>query len=388
MRVLHIIPSISAQEGGPSVAIHAIAEALIHAGLEVHVASTTEAVSGEGVLPQPEGTASGVKYHIFPRNISAYKISLALASWIKRNLATFDLLHIHALFSFSSTVSARIATQERLPYIVRPLGVLNTWGLQHRRPVLKRLSLRFNELPILRRAAAIHYTSEAERREATIIDPQLGDERSAVIPLPIECVARDTSPELFLERVPAARGREVILFLSRIDKKKGLELLFEAFGSVANEERDAVLIVAGTGNDDYVRTLVDRAAELGIRDRVYWSGFLDPTERASAFAAARVFVLPSYSENFGIAAAEALAAGVPTIVTEGVGIAEYIRRYDAGVVARPHALELGRAIQHLLRRPDFARLVAENGRKLVRAEFSADKIGRSLASLYRSIVDA
>src|SRR6266480_579257 len=114
-----------------------------------------------------------------------YKISFGLTRWLRANITQFDLVHVHALFSFSSTAAARIAHKKNVPYIVRPLGVLNRWGMGNRRRIPKLISFRFVELPILLKAAAIHYTSEAERDEAALLDARLAEHESAVIPLPV-----------------------------------------------------------------------------------------------------------------------------------------------------------------------------------------------------------
>ena len=108
----------------------------------------------------------GVNCIFFRRNFLPYKISFSLRRWLTRHVSEFDLVHIHALFSFSSWAAASAARKHQVPYVVRPLGVLNRWGLANRRPLLKRIWLRFIEIPLLRRAAAIHYTAESEREEA------------------------------------------------------------------------------------------------------------------------------------------------------------------------------------------------------------------------------
>src|SRR5205807_1568625 len=126
----------------------------------------------------------GYRVVSFRREFEPYKISLGLTRWLNANVKQFDLVHIHALFSFSSTVAARIAREKNVPYIVRPLGVLNPWGMQHRRWLPKLVSFRLVELPILLHSAAIHYTSGAERNEAARLNHKLAGHESVVIPLP------------------------------------------------------------------------------------------------------------------------------------------------------------------------------------------------------------
>src|SRR5262249_34894660 len=154
----------------------------------------------------------------------------------------YDLVHTHALFSYASSAAAHQARNKVVPYIVRPLGVLNRWGVANRRRLLKRLSLRFIERRILRDAAAIHYTSEQARREAEALGAAA---RGAVIPLGIDTAMFDVlpSPDLFRQHFSIAADRRIILFLSRLDRKKGLDLLLPAFAEVRRQHPAALLAI-------------------------------------------------------------------------------------------------------------------------------------------------
>jgi glycosyltransferase involved in cell wall biosynthesis len=409
MRILHVIPSLDPGQGGPSFAVKAMAEALVSEGVKVTIATTI------GSREQGAGSKEGEGYSVicFRREFEPYKISFGLAKWLSRNVTKFDLIHIHARFSFSSTMAARIARKKNVPYIVRPLGVLNRWGMENRRRIPKLVSFRFVELPILLRAAAIQYTSEAERDEAALLDARLAEHESAVIPLPIEQRAWSTeqgaeSGQQFLLKFPRARGKRVVLFLSRIDRKKGIELLIDAFAMVRENNQDVALVIAGEGEEAYVRELRERArrifpasgsacpTEEGERegdsekehehDDVIWTGHLSGEMKAAALAAADVFVLPSASENFGIAAAESLAAGVPTIVSEEVALSSDIRQYDAGVVVKRDVQELAKTIEDLLSNRERAAALATNGRRLVEERYSPEAVGKALHELYQKCI--
>jgi glycosyltransferase involved in cell wall biosynthesis len=347
--------------------------------------------------PLKEGN---ITYFYFRRDLLPYKVSFGLAKWLRANLASFDLVHIHALFSFSSTIAARIARQHNVPYVVRPLGVLNRWGMENRRPILKRVSFRLVELPILLNSAAIHYTSDTERAEAASLNPHLAKHRSAAIPLPIER-AEPSDAELFRARYPALRKHRVILFLSRIHPMKGLELLLDAFSMVREKHKGVALVIAGDGEEAYVREMRERARR-NLRSgsasgsacptnpeeegAVIWTGHLSGEMKAAALAAADVFVLPSASENFGIAAAESLAAGVPTVVSEEVALSGDIRQYDAGVVVKRDVQQLGDAIGGLLSNRERAAALSANGRRLVEKRYLPDAVGKALHELYQKCI--
>jgi glycosyltransferase involved in cell wall biosynthesis len=436
MNVLHVIPSISALEGGPSLAVKSMAEALAREHVQVTIATTAAAqsaavigdqlsVNGEETRKEDRssteregagGSDRGYRVICFRREFEPYKISFGLARWLRENVGKFDLVHVHALFSFSSTLAARIARRNNVPYIVRPLGVLNRWGMQNRRRLPKKISFQYLELPILLSAAAIHYTSEAERNEVAELNQQLAEHESAVIPLPIEQGAwskelATASPssggqgaesgQQFFGMFPRAQGKRIILFLSRIDQKKGLELLIDAFAMVREKNKDVALVIAGDGEESYVRELRERARR-NLRSgsasgsacptnaeeegAVIWTGHLSGEMKAAALAAADIFVLPSASENFGIAAAESLAAGVPTIVSEEVALSDEIRRYDAGVVVQRDVQQLADAISDLLSNGERAAALAANGRRLVEERYSPQAVGRALHELYQKLI--
>ena len=198
---------------------------------------------------------------------------------------------------------------------------------------------------------------------------------------------RAGNPKVFRARYPWLDSRRIILFLSRIDRKKGLELLIDALAMVRQKNKDVALVIAGDGEKAYVRELRERGA--GSREpvaEIIWTGHLSGEMKAAALAAADVFVLPSASENFGIAAAESLAAGVPTIVSEEVALSRDIRRYDAGAVVKRDMQQLAGAIDDLLSNRERAAGLAANGRRLAQERYSPEAVGRALHELYQTII--
>jgi glycosyltransferase involved in cell wall biosynthesis len=386
MRVLHVIPSVSPADGGPSFAMPLIAEALCRAGISVDVATTdgnTSTGTPNAPLYHPE-VRNGVNYFHFRRQAELYKVSWALSRWLARNITSYDLVHIHALFSYSSGSAAYSAFSNRIPYVVRPLGVLNRWGMANRRRMVKRLSFNLIESRILRNAAAVHYTSRQEKLEAE--EAGVGT-ASAIIPLGIDLseFGELPDPEIFYTRFSKAAGRKLILFLSRLDPKKGLDLLLPAFCEVHRQSPETLLVIAGGGDEGFIRDLKSRAQELKIDDSIIWTGFLGGEEKLSALAAASVFTLPSYSENFGIAAVEALAAGKPSVISDQVGIAPDVVEYDAGLVVPCLAPDLAGALLTMLREPELRQRLGANARRLAVGRFSTEAMSDSLVNLYNEV---
>jgi glycosyltransferase involved in cell wall biosynthesis len=383
-KVLHVIPSVSPFRGGPTGMVRALAARLVLNGVETHVATTNDngAEKLDVICGVPHLQEDGVTYWYFPRQTRLYTVSWPLCTWLKNRVADYDVVHIHALFSFASAPTAYWAHRRGVPYIVRPLGTLSLWGMRNRRRWLKKLSYRVIESRILRHASLVHYTSEQEQREAE----SLGITTSAqVIPNAVAGVLRRGTFGAFRDRYPQLRGREIILFLSRLDAKKGLDILLDAFAIVCRERPEAFLVIAGDGESAFVQRLKADATALGLENAVMWPGFLSGVDKEAAFAESAMFVLPSYSENFGIAVGEAMAAGLPVVVSDQVGIHVDIARAAAGVVVRCDVTELAHAMLRLLGDAHLRASLSRNGMQLVSSRYSQDAVTANVVDLYNRI---
>ncbi len=387
MKILHVIPSLSPLRGGPSFAVLTMARLQAKSGLTVEIATTDDDGRGrlrQALAPAPDNDGP-VRIRYFKRQTRFYTVSLPLARWLASNVHEFDVVHIHALFSFPSVPAAHYAASNNVPYVVRPLGTLGTWSLENRRPVLKRASIALIERRILDGAAAVHFTSEMERDEAR----RLGcGERGTVIPLGIDCTRFGDLPPAgrFLSCHPELAGRRIVLYLSRIDPKKGLDVLLPAFAAIHREHPELALVLAGEGESRFVYNLEALAESLGIGGDVVWTGFLRDDDKLAALSAASLFVLPSYSENFGIALVEAMAAGLPVIVCDGVAIAKEIKEYGAGIVVSCDSASLTGGLRIVLQDSETAREMGLKGQKLATERFSADTMVQSINQLYRSLI--
>jgi glycosyltransferase involved in cell wall biosynthesis len=381
MKVLHVIPSLSLTEGGPTRAIAAMAQALAAQGITVETASTDDAGPGRRngkplAQPLPE---NGVVHWYFAKRTDFYKWSPAFARWIRGEVRHYDLLHIHAVFSFTSTTAARAARAAGVPYVVRPLGTLNDYGMTRRRPWLKAASIRFVDGPLLRDAAAVHFTSDEEAMEARKLGLPL---KEAVIPLGI-AVPAVARAKTFTNTLPAAPR---LLFLSRLDAKKNLEGLLDAIALLKTEMPQLHLVVAGAGTSEYVNSLKARTHSLGVDDFVEWAGHVEAEAKAAAFAGADLFVLPSYSENFGIAAAEALGAGLPCVLGEGVAIANDVVKAGAGIAVGTDATSIARGLRRIITDHEALPALSANALRLARERYSIEAMGVNLKRLYEGIL--
>jgi len=379
MKVLHVIPSLSPVRGGPGIVLRQTMAGLAARGVIVHVA-TTDDDGPRARARVPLGVASaedGATVFYFPRQTSFYCFSWPLTRWLARHISEYDVVHIHALFSYPATAAAWLARRAGVPYLIRPLGTLSAWGLKTRHPLLKRCSLALIEDAALRGAAAVQATSEQERLEVLAA---CGGSRTIVIPNPVAMPA-----ELPL-RLIRDKAR-TILFLSRIDPKKGLELLLDAFNRVAANDEDFRLVIAGDGDPAYVASIRAGAAAGASRERICFTGNVAGDQKQSLFAEADLFVLPSHSENFGVAVVEAMAHGVPVLISENVGIRAEVTGALAGKVAASAAEPLALAIREMMSDPRGLVRMGQNGRRLARESYSPALVAALLIAEYERMAN-
>lgn len=379
MKILHVIPSISHVHGGPSIALETMTRALVNAGVEVEVATTND--DGARLLAVRLGEPmlrAGVTHWFFPRQTWFYKISLPLARWLRKNVAQYDVVHIHALFSFASTAAAYAAAQARAPYVVRPLGTLNRYGMTQRRASFKAFSYRWVERRILQHAARVHYTSAQERDEA--------EELGSAPPCSIIPVGIDTEALANIERARVHGAPLRILFLARLDAKKGVDVLLDAFARLCARGCAAELTIAGDGDAVLVENLKRHAESLGVVSHVTWRGFVQGDAKRAELERADVFVLPSHSENFGIAVAEAMAAGLPVVVTPQVGIAREIVEQDAGVLVTHNSERIADAFEALAQNETRRLEMGARGKRLAQEKFSVKAMLCRMIEMYERVI--
>jgi glycosyltransferase involved in cell wall biosynthesis len=284
---------------------------------------TTNA-DGPNVLPVPLNSLTeweGVPAIFFNRDFSeAFKYSRGLARWIRGHAREFDVVHIHAVLSHASLTAAASAGRRAVPYVLRPLGTLAPWSLQQK-SWRKRLLLSVAARRTVARAAAVHCTSAEEKRGIEALFPEA---RPVVIPLGIDPRFLDTAP------ATAGPSRPYVLCVSRLHPKKNLEALITAFLAATESKREWRLVLAGSGDAEYARTLARLIDARGAHDRVELAGWVDGPRKRALLQQASLFALVSLHENFGISLLEALACGVPAIATRNVDLSEPIAETNAG----------------------------------------------------------
>jgi glycosyltransferase involved in cell wall biosynthesis len=378
IRVLQVIAGLDPVAGGPPTSAVATSIALRRRGVLASFAYVA--------IPERESFAaanakllrtSGVNVYSFPvtgftgeRGVR-WGISLKLAGWLLRNARRFDVIHVHAGWTFTTAAGLAAARLSRRVAVLSAHESLTDFD-RAKSPPLVRLVKRMLRRAYLRLFHVVVLASPLEQRDSS----DIRGERTAIVPHAVQAVVPPTKTKR--DTVTLRVG-----FLGRVHPKKNLELLMRA---VANVDCEAELIVAGDGPATYVDRLRRLAVGLGIGDRVDWLGFLGAEEKADFLSSIDVLAMPSKYESFGIAAVEAMSAGVPVIVSPTVGVSDVITRHGAGLVVPPDRDVLASAIERFGEDTLFLD-AARDSAHAAAEEFSLDRHGVSMQREYLRLLD-
>jgi len=387
VRVLQVISSVSDLHGGGSTAIWATLKALRSRDIQCELVTTNEDGHGR-MLDVPLGEfiprdANRVRF--FPYKGDRYVTSWPMARWLLARVRDYDLVHVHGLFRFAPVAAAHAAIVRGVPYVLTLHNVLGDWGMQHRRPRLKKLSIGLIEGRVIDRASRVHFCSTKEQEEAGRV--RAIGARSRVFPLGLDFAsdAARTADDSLAALEPLA-GRPMVLYLSRIHEIKGVDKLLTAFAGVRRTRPDVVLAIAGSGDPQLIAQLQALAAELGVADHTHWLGMVQGRLKAALFSQATVFALPSSSENFGYAVVEAMAAGVPVVTTVHVPAGKFVAEAHGGIIYDGRAEQLEQSLLQVLSMPEHERRsCGSRAAASVRERLSLEAYGESLEATYREI---
>ncbi len=380
LRILQICPTYfpAVRYGGPIRSVHQLSAALVQRGHEVHV--FTSSMDGPDNLQVPLDRAvilDGVRVHYFRvpwmrRLCWAPAMQEALQGTVKG----FDVVHLHSVFLWPTWAAARAALAAGVPYLISPRGMLGEAVIRGKNRLIKSLWIGMIESRTLRESAGVHVTADLEAQEIAALG--LRTSRTICIPNGVNW------PE---KHAPLASGpfagicKPYALFLSRIDWKKGLDRLIAAWKWVP----DLTLIIAGNDETGYRQKLEEIAAQNAVSERIRFIGAASDEHKWALYENASMFILPSYSENFGNVVAEAMAMGCPVVVTPEVGLADMVRESGAGVVVEGTPRKLASAIRSLQQDSAARRLMGERGRFAVRRHLSWESAAARMESAYADI---
>lgn len=302
---------------------------------------------------------------------------------IRASLRTADVLHLHCVWSPSTFQIAAAARQMGIPYVVSLHGMLDDWCMEQR-SLKKKAFMALGGRHLLEKAARIHSTAQAELDQSSRWFPRGTAE---IIPY-----LMDLEPYRALPGADAARarfpflndGEPNILFLSRLHYKKGCEHLLQAAAEHAQSGKPGKFIFAGTGDNDYIASLVNLSASLGIADRVHFIGQVTGRDKLSLYEAADCFVLPTSQENFGLVLVEAMMCRTPIITTKGVDIWKDVLASGAAMIVPQTGAALAQAVGAMLGDKAALATMGELAREWVFDTYSEDTLIGRFEALYRS----
>ncbi len=374
MRLCHIVPSLAERHGGPSKSVRALANHAVDAGATVELLAT--GVRGDSVTPAPDDRA---KIRLF-RCVTPQWLTCSptLRDYLVEVPA--DLIHHHSLWLLTLRYATEASRRHRAPLVISPRGMMNAWAWRHRR-WRKRLAEKLIHPGALQHAAGWHATSAEEASDIHALgfrQPVCVAPNGVDLPDAAKLAA---ARETWLELCPAARSRPVVLFYSRLHHKKRVRELIDAWLSIPRG--DWLLLIVGTAEEYTAEKLAAEVADLGHSENIR---VFDGAGRPAPYAIASLFVLPSHSENFGLVIAEALAAGVPAVVTDTTPWSDLTPNHAGWCV--PWQEFTPTLAQALLTPPAELKAMGQSGRQWVANEYSWSRAASLLHSFYRHLLHA
>jgi glycosyltransferase involved in cell wall biosynthesis len=388
MKVLHVIPSVGRVRGGPSESVLGMVKALNSYGVTAEIATTND--NGLDLLEVPleqRTIYQEVPIWFFSRfspavpAIREFAFSAKLSAWLVQNIHNYDLVHVHAIFSYPSTSAMLIARWQKIPYIIRPPGQLCDWALQYKSRK-KEIYLNLVEYANINHSSAIHFTSDKEQQEASklpLTSPSFIVPHGICIPPEIP-----NASQLLRQYLQVPEDEPIVLFMGRLHPVKGLDYLIPALGKL--KEQRFTFVLAGSGDQDYEEVVQRLLTESGISDRTRSLGFVTGDLKNLLFQGANVLAMTSYQENFGMAALEAMGAGLPVIVSSGVGLASTISQNQIGDVVELDIDAISVSLKNYLDNLSQSQEIGKQARQFVLENYSWNSVAVRLNDIYTRII--
>ena len=373
-----MVAGLEVRHGGPPRVAASLTSALSRTGVSSTIFSPAYAEDEEHLVSAPKATIRMFEIGRLARWWPGY--SLDLKSALQQEAAGFDVVHIHELWHHPHFAAARVCKALGVPFVVSPHGSLDPWALAIG-GLKKRIYSRIWQRDMLGGAAAAHAltaTENAQLRDYGYDGPV------AVIPngVNVDEFQQQVSPSLMDEKYVELIGKKVILFLGRLHSKKGLDVLVRAFADIYPTNPGIHLLIVGP-DDGYETELKRLIGRMGINCAVTLTGILTGKARLAAMARADIYALPSYSEGFSVGVLEALAAGLPVVISKYCYLPEVVSA-GAGLEIEPEVRQVSSALGSLIENPERALKMGRAGRDFVRSKYSWDTVATSFVDLYKS----
>lgn len=387
MKILQVVPYFYPAEayGGPVPVTGHVTKELVQRGHEVTV-YTTDTMDGSTRQKARYLEIGGVKVHYF-RNLNNslawHRLFFApgMIPQLRKEIRTFDVIHLQDYRTFQNIVVHHYAKKNGIPYVLQAHGSV---GAFFQKGFLKRTYDTIWGHRILRDASKAIAVTKIEAEQLKNVG--VSEDKIEIVPPGIDLSGFESLPKKgrFRNRYGLNSSQRIVLYLARIHKIKGPDLLAKAFARLVGEDSDTQLVVVGP-DDGYLPALKKMVKELGIEERVLFTGPLYGKEKLEAYVDADVYVLPSSYEIFGLTVLEACACGTPVVVTEACGLADWIDQ-RAGFKVAHDEYRLQEAICVLLSNEELRKQLGDRARELVREQFSWHKAAQQIEKIYTELL--
>ena len=373
LKILQLVHTLDPSVGGVATSVLALSRGLARRGHKIDIV----------VLDDPSATWLAnvdLTVHALSSGLTSYRYSRALLPWLREHGGDYDRVIVNGTWQYLSFAAWRRYAGSSIPYHVFPHGMLDPWfketfPLKH---LKKWLYWPWAEYRVLRDAAGVIFSSEEERLQARK-SFRLYRAREKVSPLGVEAspILPNAKSE-FLSRYSQLQNTRNLLFLGRLHPKKGCDILLDAFARLSSRESTS-LILAGPDQIGWEKDLRRQVESLNLTDRVVFTGMLQGVMKQGALASADALVLPSHQENFGISVVEALAAGVPVLISNRVNIWREINADCAGYIESDDLEGTSRLLQRWIdTRPAEREAIRRSARRCFDQRFEIDRAVDSL----------
>jgi len=387
MKVLHLV-GFYPEIGGPFSVIKELLIKLSQKGISIKVLSPIPKNYDKEKINFVKDLPFEVEYieEQLPRFIMP-SFSLKFINKIKQEET--DLIHVAMLFDFYNVVATYFSKK---PYLVSLHGTFmkEAYKMMKLKKLKKDFYMSIIGKKILKKAKFIHLLTQEEKEHFLEFYPEF-ENKIRVIPngLDLSQFEIDLNKSDLINKYPHLKGKKIILFLSRINRIKGLDILIPAFAKLHNEDKNYHLLIVGKDDGDgYEKRVRQWVNEYGLTDAVTFTGLLTGKDKLMAFYGSDVFVLPSYSENFGVAMVEAMACGVPIVVSDKVGISREIIQYNAGTIVKTNIDDVYNGIKNVFQNLDEAKDMALNAKKMVHNLYDINKVADEMIKMYEEAIDS
>ncbi len=369
--------------GGPFQSTLQLAKKITEKGIKVEVLSPIPKGYNKNKLDFLNKMPFSVDYVEEIPRIFMPSFSLQFFKKIEEKHKEFDLIHFTGIFDFYSLPLTGLR-DTKIIYSPRGTFMRDAYKLKLFKKIKKDLYMSLIGRKILSKASIIHLTAEKEREDFLYFFPKLF-EKTHVVPNGIDLreYEEPINKKELIDKYPFLSGKKIILYLGRINWKKGLDILVKCFVKLKKIRNDVHLIIAGSddgdGYENKVRSWIEK---YNLKNAVTFTGFLTGKDKLMALKSCDIFVSPSYSENFGVAIIEAMACGVPVVISNKVGLYKEVERNNAGIVVDTEVESVYKGIQLLLESESLRNELSANGLIFVRENYDIDKVADKMIKLY------